>query len=251
MSGNQSNTGTPLPWLGTENNTRPFGYQGKMPLNWAAKITTAGDSLEISQADAQSRYGTEWGGSTTALVNIDTAKGAWFDGSQGWGHNTDIGLFKSDVSALVTLNLTTLFNDGESDKSWHNFGVTVFTGMDSGNSGYTHHFGWNCPSCGQPFTNSNPGESDNVIYDGSIGVSIPGQAYSENVNSTTGFTFLAQAGQVYSIYLGGNSGDGQFSPHAGYQLNISTAPASVPLPGAVWLFGSAIAGFIGIRRRRS
>jgi len=29
---------------------------------------------------------------------------------------------------------------------------------------------------------------------------------------------------------------------------ISSAP--VPVPGAVWLFGSALAGFIGIQRRK-
>lgn len=249
-SDNSGNSGTVLPWLGTTGGVRPFDYVGKMPANWAAKITAVGDSLEISQADAALRYGSTWGPYEETLVNIDTAKGAWSDGYQGWGHNTDIGLFKSDVTALVTLNLTTLFNDSEPDKSWSNFGVTVFTGMDTGNAGYSHHYDWNCPTCASPqlFTKSNPGGSDGVIYDGSIGVSIPGQAYSANVDDTTGFTFLAQADQVYSIYLGGNSGEGQFDPHAGYKLDITTAP--VPVPGAVWLFGSALVGLIGLRRHR-
>ena len=32
-------------------------------------------------------------------------------------------------------------------------------------------------------------------------------------------------------------------------LTVTYAPAAVPVPGAVWLFGSALAGFIGFRRK--
>ena len=35
----------------------------------------------------------------------------------------------------------------------------------------------------------------------------------------------------------------------GGQLQLLTAPAAVPVPGAVWLFGSAIMGFLGFTRR--
>ncbi len=58
--------------------------------------------------------------------------------------------------------------------------------------------------------------------------------------------FFAKAGQVYSIALGGN-GVGRWNENvAGYKLTISSSV--VPVPGAVWLFGSALAGFIGMRR---
>jgi hypothetical protein len=59
-------------------------------------------------------------------------------------------------------------------------------------------------------------------------------------------SFEAQAGQVYSILLGGYSGAGNFGPHAGYSLSIS----SVPVPGAVWLFVSAMFGLVGFQRRK-
>jgi hypothetical protein len=36
----------------------------------------------------------------------------------------------------------------------------------------------------------------------------------------------------------------------GGQLQVVTAPAAVPVPGAVWLFGSAILGFFGVSRRQ-
>ncbi|CAD6876429.1 hypothetical protein ACH5Y9_06235 [Methylomonas sp. BW4-1] len=240
---NGTNTGTPLPWLGTVGAVRPFGYEGLSIANWAAHVTAAGDSLEISQADAATRYGTAWGpvAGTTYLANIDTAKGAWFDGSTGWAHNTDIGLFKSDVTTEVSIRLTPLFNVSEPDKSWSNFGVTVFTGMDTDTSkattpNYSHHAGWNETS----FTADNPMGTTGLTY----------LTHDATVDATNALVFTAVAGQVYSIYLGGNSGEGNFNPHAGYRLNLSTA-APVPLPGAVWLFGSALVGLLGFGKRNS
>ncbi|CAG1022909.1 PEP-CTERM sorting domain-containing protein [Methylomonas sp. LL1] len=32
---------------------------------------------------------------------------------------------------------------------------------------------------------------------------------------------------------------------------VSVTPAAVPVPGAVWLFGSALMGFIGLKRRKA
>lgn len=63
----------------------------------------------------------------------------------------------------------------------------------------------------------------------------------------------------YMIAIGGSCPDDnansqlcQFGGSGDYQLNITNNNVSaVPLPGAAWLFGSAIAGLAGIRRRRS
>ena len=35
-----------------------------------------------------------------------------------------------------------------------------------------------------------------------------------------------------------------------HSISIMLAPAAVPVPGAVWLFGSALAGFMGMKRRK-
>jgi hypothetical protein len=32
--------------------------------------------------------------------------------------------------------------------------------------------------------------------------------------------------------------------------NITTGPSAVPLPAAVWLFGPALLGFLGLRRKQ-
>jgi hypothetical protein len=228
------------PWLGTADSIRPFGYTGLSAANWAAEITGVGHALEISQADASSRYGTSWIPNKTSLVNLDTAKGAWFNNTDGngWAHNTDIGLFKSTVTTNVTLKATSLFNADETDH-WSNFGITIFTGMDQDSDvltepNYSHHSPWNEGS----YTSNNPFGTTGLTY----------LTHDATVDATNGITFEAQAGQVYSIYIGGHAGFGHFEPHAGYKLNITTAP--VPVPGAIWLFGSALLGFTGLSRKR-
>jgi hypothetical protein len=231
--------GTVKPWLGTAGNVRPFGYTGLSAANWAVEITGVGKihDVEISQADASSRYGKLWGPHAASLVNLDTAKGAWFntvDGN-GWAHNTDIGLFRSTVTTKVTLKVTSLFNASETD-IWSNFGISIFTGMDQDSDvltepNYSHHSGWNESS----YASNDPFGTTGLTY----------LTHDATVDATNGLTFEAQAGQVYSIYLGGNAGEGHFDPHAGYKLSITT----VPVPGAVWLFGSALMGFTGLSRR--
>ena len=229
---------TLVPWVGTSGyNTnpadpRPFNYTGSSALNWAANLTQAGDHLQISQADSFSRYG--------VYADIDTAGGAWQDKTgKGWSHNTDIGLFKSDVTTDITLKLSAIKGPIA------NFGITVFTGMDTG-SDYTHHTAWNNPPT-LPFTNSDPFKTTGVQYVGGLGVNTAGNAsFLSGVTSTDGLTFKAQAGQIYSIYLGGYGGLGWNDQHDGYQLNIS----SVPVPAAVWLMGSGVLGLLSFGRRK-
>jgi hypothetical protein len=214
-------------WVGTAGGVSPFGYTGDVS-NWAAQLHAAGDSLIVSSADALTDYG--------VAADIDTAKGAWNDGlftqnasSQGWGHNTDVGLFKSSVTQTVNLTASNVDLN-----SWQNFGISVFSGMTTANN-YDHHGGWNI---GYTTANITPATLNNPL--GTVGLTFVG--YTDN--ST--ISFNAQAGQVYTILLGGYSGEGNFGPAGGYQLAIS----SVPVPGAVWLFGSAIAGLVGIGKRK-
>ncbi|MEQ1531843.1 MAG: VPLPA-CTERM sorting domain-containing protein [Methylococcales bacterium] len=223
----QGNKGLIVAWAGTTGNKLPFGYVGSSHLNWAAMINNAGDSLEISGADSLARYGFD--------AEIDTGAGAWLDDTgTGWKHQTDIGLVKSAVTQKVTINLTTLGSIN------NNFGVTVFTGMDTNTGNYSHHGRWNCPTCTTPV----PFEKENPF--GTTGLAF--MKYDASVDSTNSISFTALADQVYSIYLGGN-GVGSWSQNvAGYKLNLSTSP--VPVPGAVWLFGSALAGVLGLRRRK-
>ncbi len=217
------------PWVGTVGGALPFGYTGKSALNWAAHITQAGDSLTISRADAIANYG--------LTADIDTGMGAWQDREaipQGWAHNTEIGLFKSDVTTNVSITLSALNNPNAK------FGVTLFTGMDTG-SGYTHHLAWNKPSSPAfQFNKSNPFLTTGVIY----------AAHEINVDTSNAFEFTAQAGQVYSIYLGGYRGSDSWETGRDYySMTINTS--AVPVPAAVWMFGSGLLGLLGLRKRQA
>jgi len=223
-------------WEGTDStSTVPFGYTGAQRLHWAAMIHSDTSAMEISTADAQARYGLD--------ADIDTAKGAWYDGLRGWAHQTDYGLMKSMVDTKVTLSLSSV-NGGIG-----NFGITVFTGMDVG-TGYYAHSEWNLKGEGvfvgftdgvpifadvDDVTNSNPHGTEGVNY------------YTHSETST--LTFTALADQVYSIYLGGNDGGSFSGPHDGYVMSIQASP--VPLPAAVWLFGSGLLGVLGWGQRKT
>jgi hypothetical protein len=234
----------------------PFSYNGGGIVNWGIQLTGAADSGVISQADSFSRYG--------VYADIDTAKGAWSDagarGASGWRHNTDYGLFQSTVATDVNLNIQGLTQSGT------NFGYTIFKGVDTSTVAYAHHGAWNGLNNTQPgaptATAPNPAYNPALPISASNPLTIPGSvpggntnlsvadivAYSiggETPSNLNNITFHADAGQVYTIVLGGYRNGAWGNTADGYVLNVS----AVPVPGAVWLFGSAMAGLIGFGRR--
>jgi len=210
----------------------PFGYTGSSHLNWAVDITGGGNqTAEISDADASTRYG--------FAAEVDTGAGAWMDNGAtptGWKHQTDIGLIRTDADSIITLNLTRVSAPSTPGLTNDNFGVTIFTGMDTNTVGYSHHGGWN--------TGGNPSYANNPF--GTTGLTF--KALDSTVDSVNSISFNALAGQVYSIYLGGK-GVGQWSQNVSdYQLNISAS--EVPVPAAAWLFGGALMSLVGAHRRK-
>ncbi len=224
-------------WVGTaSSSTKPFGTTADV-VNWAAHLHGTG-SLVVSSQDAFDDYGV-W-------ADIDTAKGAWNDkgpngpatsGGQGWGHNTDVGLFKSEITQTVTLTATNI-----NSSSWQNFGISIFSGMSTAGN-WHHHGGWNAGY--RPASHANPNTAPAELND-PLQLNPNGDLIFVAYTDHSTMSFEAQAGQIYSILLGGYSGSGNFGPHAGYSLSIS----SVPVPGAVWLFGSGMFGLAGFQRRK-
>lgn len=220
-------------WAGTTGaHVAPFGYTGAH-LNWAVEVTGGtGGTGNISTFDAFSRYG--------VYADIDTAKGAWSDailgGASGWRHDLEYGLFKSDTSGTVTLNAQGLLQNAT------NFGFTIFKGMSTNNN-YNHHGGWNANNNASGITAASlPGGETTFTTSDIVAYSVGGASPS-NLNT---ISFNAEAGQIYTIVLGGYRNGAWSETTDGYNLTVS----QVPVPGAVWLFGSALAGLLGIQRRK-
>lgn len=234
-------SGTYTPWLGTSGGALPFGYAGATHLNWAVAIHDQ-DALTVSEAAAAAHY-------NGAQVEIDTGAGAWLDagidsngnptanGPTGWKHQTDLGLIKTDFDTVVRINVARVSNPVGGPSYGpalvnDNFGITVYTGMSTATT-YSHHGAWNNNPAA--FTSNGPWGSGltYLTHDGSVDMN----NYIE---------FFAQAGQVYTIALGG-AGAGRWNQNVSdYALTVQ----AVPVPGAVWLFGSALAGVAGFGRRR-
>lgn len=233
-------------WVGTANSTTAaFGYGGAH-MNWGMEITGGnGGTGTISAADSYSRYG--------VYADIDTAKGAWAatnTGAQqaGWRHDLDVGVFKSDTTGTVTLTAQGILNPSAQ------FGFTIFHGMDN-TTGYLHHVSWNAgnntggiTNASNPYiggTNSGTGLATADIIAASIGAL--GATPFVGTTDMNSITFNAVAGEYYTIFLGGYMGGAWATTTDGYSLTVS----QVPVPGAVWLFGSAMAGLVGFGRRKA
>jgi hypothetical protein len=229
-------SGAPSTWAGTSSaSTAAFGYAGPH-LNWGINITGgAGGSGNISAADSFSRYG--------IYADIDTAQGAWSDNVStnvgvkgGWRHDLDVGLFKSDTSGLVTISAEGILNTGNS-----NYGFTIFKGIDTSTT-YNHHGSWNSTTNDAGLTsNSLPGGGFNLPLSSVVAYSV-----GDPVTNIGTISFNAEANQVYTILIGGYRTGDWGTTIDGYKLSVS----QVPVPAAVWLFGSALAGFMGIGRHK-
>ena len=228
ISGGNPNAAAPG-WVGTSGaTTTPFNYVGAVSLNWGIQLNSATDSGQISNADSLSRYGVS--------ANIDTAKGAWYDNGsptgQGWKHDLDIGLFQSAVTTEVQLDVHGV------NLSDTNYGFTIFQGMTSNNTGYVHHGAWNQ-------------NGDGTQLPADFGFAVSQIVATTDVSGATPVNlnhiqFTAQAGQIYTIMLGGVKSGDWYDTNDGYVLTV----AAVPVPGAIWLFGSALAGFGWFGQRR-
>jgi hypothetical protein len=209
-SGGNSNAATPG-WVGTTgvapSTTAPFGYTAGASLNWAVHIQNNTDGAQISNANALSTYGVS--------ADIDTAKGAWLDNAAtpvGWLHDLDIGLFKSDVTTDVKLSIHGVNFSGT------NFGISVFEGMSSIATGYVHHGSWNENQNGT----STPGGLGFTVTD--LVATTDTSGVPLNLNN---LIFNAQAGQVYTIVLGGWRDGTWYDTNDGYVLNVQAVPGVI------------------------
>ncbi|WP_230874836.1 hypothetical protein [Methylomonas sp. LL1] len=245
---NGATGGTLNAWAGGAGSV-PFGYTGKTALNWAVQLTSATDSGVISRQDAIDRYG--------VAADIDTGKGAWVDAQlnaqnnpapTGWRHAVDVGLIQTAVDTDIRLSASVLANTVGFDS---NFGISVYDGMTNVQS-WGHHGSWHGGYIlgDQSVTNLARINGNDPI--GMTGLTFVGFSDGSNLtlnaNNQDYLIFHALAGHTYTVILGGSDGGQTWSGNqASYALNVQ----AVPVPGAVWLFGSAVAGLVGFGRRKA
>ncbi len=251
----------PVAWVGTDpreaadsQNPAKFGYSGTQVLHWTA-VLGANDAATVSRMDSNARYGGTplADGSIFNYADIDSAQGAWHDNiSTGRKHDLDVGLFKSTVTQTVKLSIASLLGDGEVDDT-PDYGFTIFEGMDTTTVAYSHHGSWHQVTPEDALrvgNNEHPLTPPNPL--GGLGYEDPNASgldvlVGDYVVGNEAI-FQAVAGKAYTIYLGGFLTGSWTTTRNDYQLTITTAP--VPVPGAVWLFGSALAGLVGLKRRK-
>jgi hypothetical protein len=213
--------------LGVLNNSISFSYSEKLDSTLSSQLsTTPGDSYTW-EVVAVSSGATNNFLATTSSVAIPGTFGP--------------GLYTNNLIRNNRLNFT---NDVD---NWTLLGTT-FTSEPAGYTPASASFIPFSSQSGQPGTPSNVGVE---TWYGNGGIT-PVNTLATTGSSTMGF-YLVSANDGTS---GSNPGGvATIFDVANATLNVSNdtltfAPAVVPLPAAVWLFGSGLLGLAGIARRR-
>ncbi|MBN2809918.1 MAG: PEP-CTERM sorting domain-containing protein [Deltaproteobacteria bacterium] len=214
-------------------------------LTFAAAInlsswTASGDGTWVLSGDAASVLQTK-NGEPTYFVSDTNYINTLFDGSFGvetssdddfigfvFGYTgpTDYILFDWKQAAQTTSNGTAA----------EGFTLSQITGSDVNLWG---HAGADI-SVLDTLYGSDKGWADNTVYDFTLDY------------STTGITIKIDGGTIFDI--SGSFGDGKFGFYNYSQEKVRYAAfdetTTVPIPGAVWLFGSGLLGLFGLRRKK-
>ena len=213
---------------------------------YAWRIRGLDDSLTPKAANNVTGQGNGW----SSAAPIGT-QGAEFDVSTVGYTNINVSFdlyVTTQGEAKFQLEYTTDLNDG-SNAVWTNasdlsYGGTasgsILTNTTSANTVQGTYFDVS------PITTGNESFFNNL----SANLSVLNTAVENNanfgiriVNAATGADDVNTEGNA----LNNNSGNVRFANVA----FTGTATSAVPVPGAVWLFGSALAGFVGFKRRKS
>ena len=207
-------------------------YTGNLPATWVANVHHYNDTLVVSTAHANTTYAN----SGNPLI-IETFNNKW-NPANSWGNALDFGLINLETAGNLTIKV-------EADASLGSTflpGFTLWEGWDA-TSTSSRHGSWNANP-------TNPGTrgSTTISYVGyaSTSGSDNGLDYSyDNIAKAVEITFTGLSAGKYSLWIGGN-GTGNTSVGQQYVASITS---TVPVPGALWLFGSAVAGLIGFGRK--
>ncbi|WP_152428844.1 hypothetical protein [Methylomonas sp. MK1] len=197
------------------------GYIGNLPATWVAMIHNDGG---VANSQTASGHG------------IGMGAKAYKDGATNWGHTADYGLFELHADAEVTI---TVSSDGSNLRPA--FGL--WSGWDTAGSSSRHQSYLNNGAL-NPMAAS-PLGTTLALVDASAWTF----AATQGTTATATLTRFLTAGN-YTLILGGYDGT-VGGANLAYTATISAAASPVPVPGAVWLFGSAMAGLVGFGKRKT
>lgn len=212
-------------------------YTGSMVAMWYTKFhydTPALETHNLSTAEALTKTWDHDANSGTAKVllpaNFELAVGAksWEDtagqgADKGWGHKLDFGL----------INL---------DKDTSSLSITVAADNSQLLPGFTLYRGWDTSTDSDRHGSAYENNANNPL--GTVNLALVAAIDNTGTSSLT-YTFHDLLAGNYTLAIGGDDGAN------GGRYTVSMTGAPVPVPGAVWLFGSAIAGLVGFGRRKT
>lgn len=250
-------------------------YLGSLPINWYVNFDSAGGSASLTSQAALAA------GSQQELMVGPQAYRGDFSGSPSanWGHNSDFGLFHISSASDVTITMSSdnslighTFQDntatpgtpwvGGANTAILAPGFSVWSGWGNGGS---RHGAYANNGAINAFANNPLGSGSGVVVipgTTTTGCNGGGAACAYNAVlgssssiSTATLTLNNLAAGDYIIFLGGylgTAGPAQANNHVAYTASISaTSVSAVPVPAAVWLFGSSLVGLLGFNRKKS
>jgi len=210
----------------------PGNYTGNLPVTWIANVEALDETFEVSQADAVIE-------GAAAGYNVETKNNKW-NPLHSWGNALDFGL----IDLTVTGDLLIEVKADATQSSLFTPGFTLFSGWDTSATS-SKHAAWNV----------NPAAPTTL---GATGLTYVGHASTTTAGGMVSAVFSGLSEGHYSLWIGGNntgegiggstSTGGTGTTNQSYIANITASP--VPLPAAVWLFGSALMGFLGLQKRK-
>lgn len=212
-------------------------------------------AITANPAALQDGIGYEWLAEVGHTGNTGTYTGtvgakSWNEpvnpvGSKGWTHTSDWTALDLHEGGKLTITLArTAEGGGQLTPAF-----TLYKGWGTGpivwnpSDPAAGNFEWHTFN-----TTGNPQDTDPEHWgwlDGKMSY-LDHEANPGSLNSITR-TFLLEAGK-YSLNFGGNPLDTALTGNHGFHATLNLAP--VPIPAAVWLFGTGVIGLVGVARRR-
>ncbi|WP_221053456.1 hypothetical protein [Methylomonas koyamae] len=209
----------PASWTGT---SAP-NYTGALNAMWFANLESDNASETVSSLSARSQGADP----NFALAVGPRAWSANATGTLGKGHGSDFG--------LITLTSAT------------NLTVTVSADTDLGSvlkPGFSLFQGWDTSTTAVRVADYQNNQDNPLL---SQGLDFIDSAASTIAGGFASFTFNNLGAGNYTLFVGGNA---TLSAGSQGKYTVALAASPVPVPGAVWLFGTAFFGAVGIGKAK-